>query len=110
MSIGIQFLALRCKPILEGYENKFLLFNEAMVTLYLYLMILLTDYNSNISLRNIEGLMLLSIVFLSFTVNFGKVLVLGFLDAKKTIAKKYRLCRAKSITVKIKPAIPKHIS
>ena len=60
------------KPLDEKFENSMLLFNEMMVSVYLYVLISLTDYNDDADLFENCGIALLTIVMLSFTVNFLK--------------------------------------
>jgi hypothetical protein len=49
-----------------------LLFNEFMVSVYLYVLISLTDYNDDADLFEKCGIALLTVVMLSFAVNFLK--------------------------------------
>ena len=49
-----------------------LLFNEIMVSVYLYVLLSLTDYNDDADLFENCGIALLSVVMLSFAVNFLK--------------------------------------
>ncbi len=49
-----------------------LLFNEIMVSIYLYVLISLTDYNDDADLFENCGIALLTVVMLSFAVNFLK--------------------------------------
>ena len=44
-SLLVQILIIHGKPQLEPVENYISLFNEIMVSMYLYLMITLTEYN-----------------------------------------------------------------
>ena len=44
-SLLVQTLIIHGKPQLEPVENYISLFNEIMVSMYLYLMITLTEYN-----------------------------------------------------------------
>ena len=44
-SVLMQALIIHGRPLSEPLENLLSLFNEFMVTLYMYLMITLTDYN-----------------------------------------------------------------
>ncbi len=59
-------------PLEDSFENKMLLFNETMVAMYLYILTTLTDFNDDADLFDNCGLALLSIVIISFTVNFLK--------------------------------------
>ncbi len=60
------------KPLEDYYENSMLLFNEIMVSIYLYVLISLTDYNDDADLFENCGIALLTVVMLSFAVNFLK--------------------------------------
>ncbi len=45
LSIFIECLSVRYKPLSDPLENKISLFNEFMVSIYLYLLLGLTDFN-----------------------------------------------------------------
>jgi hypothetical protein len=60
------------KPLDDYFENSMLLFNEIMVSVYLYVLLSLTDYNDDADLFENCGIALLSVVMLSFAVNFLK--------------------------------------
>ena len=57
-----------------------LIFNELMVSTYLYVLISLTDYNDDSDLFNSCGIVLLSIVMITFGVNFIKFLFFALRD------------------------------
>lgn len=46
VSVIFQCLSIRFKPLEEPIENRISLFNESMVSIYLYIMLGLTDFNS----------------------------------------------------------------
>ena len=53
--------------------NKLELFNEFLVSIYLVTTILLTDYNTNQSLKNLAAFVLLGILGTSALANLSKV-------------------------------------
>ncbi len=59
-------------PLEDSFENKMLIFNETMVAMYLYILTTLTDFNDDAELFDNCGIALLSIVIISFSVNFLK--------------------------------------
>lgn len=67
-----QFLILKGKPLDDSFENNMLLFNEIMVSVYLYVLTSLTDYNDDADLFDNCGIAALTIVMISFAVNFLK--------------------------------------
>ncbi len=75
-----QVLIVIGKPLENRFENKMLMFNELMVSIYLYILISLTDYNDNADLFENCGIALLSIVIISFVVNFLKFLFFTLRD------------------------------
>ena len=63
--------------MIDPVENKMSLFNEIMVSLYLYLIITLTDYNQKVNpLKQECGLALVAVIVLTFVVNLTKAGVL----------------------------------
>jgi Kef-type K+ transport system membrane component KefB len=79
---------LRGRPLESNFENKMLLFNELMVTIYLYVLISLTDYNDDADLFDNCGIALLTIVLIAFAVNFIKFLYFLLQDAYKRLKAK----------------------
>ncbi len=83
-----------------------LLFNEIMVSVYLYVLISLTDYNDDADLFENCGIALLTIVMLSFTVNFLKFVYFALRSIYRRL-KKYCCSKGHSkdqdSTVAIKP-------
>lgn len=63
---------MRGKPLDDKFENNMLLFNEIMVSIYLYVLSSLTDYNDDADLFENCGIALVTIVMISFGVNFLK--------------------------------------
>ncbi|TNV87291.1 hypothetical protein FGO68_gene9418 [Halteria grandinella] len=73
ISVISQGYLIYVQPLDTRLENAISLFNELMVSLYLYVLISLTDYND--SLRDQAGIALLYIVLISFFANFVKLLI-----------------------------------
>ena len=67
-----------------------------MVSIYLFVLISLTDFNENEDLYDGCGVALLSIVMISFVVNFVKFLVFLIRDIYIRIRAKY--CRERVVT------------
>lgn len=76
ISISTQVAIVLGRPMDGEYENEIALFNEVMVSAYLYLMMTLTDFNHEQYLRNECSICLAVIVLLSSSLNFLKFLVL----------------------------------
>ena len=72
-----QIVALWGKPFIEPSENTWVAVNEVLVDVYLYTMVTLSG-NSVVeqSVRINMGWTLLSIIFISFTLNFFKMMYL----------------------------------
>jgi hypothetical protein len=71
ISVCSHSLVILGHPQEDEIEHKLALFNESMVSVYLYLLLSLTDYFPNPS-RDASGWALLSVVFVSIVVNFLK--------------------------------------
>ena len=57
-------------------------FNEIMVSIYLYIMLLLTDYQGENVFRDTEGHALLYLIIFTVIVNFSKVLYVEYQNLK----------------------------
>ena len=57
-----------------------LIFNELMVSTYLYVLISLTDYNDDSDFFDGCGIALLTVVMITFGVNFIKFLIFALRD------------------------------
>jgi hypothetical protein len=68
-------MILVSKPMLSKLDNNMLLFNELMVSVYLYLLLCLTDYMGENDNRDLLGLILLSLVVSTVLVNLVKFLL-----------------------------------
>lgn len=71
-----------------------LLFNELMVSTYLYVLTSLTDYNDDADLFEGCGITLLTIVMIAFAVNFIKFLFFLLRDLFRKI--KAKCCKVKN--------------
>lgn len=85
---------------MNGTENNMSLFNELMTSVYLYILMMLTDFNADSPLRETFGLMLLGTVLFTFFVNIVKVLSQICKEIYLKI-RRYRL--KKQAIVKLKP-------
>ena len=75
ISIVFQVMIVGSKPKLSKLENNMLLFNEIMVSIYLYLLLCLTDFMGENDYRDKIGLALLSLVGFTVLVNLVKLLI-----------------------------------
>lgn len=82
----------------KPYENNcFLIFNELTVSLYLYLLILLTDFNNTVDSFDTLSMILFGVVIFSLIVNIFMVALnfLAFLAKRvKILNLKLRICLA----------------
>ena len=76
LSSLFQLLILGSKPMLSKLDNHLLLFNELMVSAYLYLLLGLTDFMQENDCRDSIGLLLLSVVVFTVLVNLVKFLII----------------------------------
>jgi hypothetical protein len=70
----MQCLIIRGRPLEEPIDNWMALFNEIMVSTYLYVSISLTGFNSN-SLFTNSGTALMGVIIFTTGVNFLKFLI-----------------------------------
>ena len=76
ISIAFQVMIVGSKPMLCKLDNNMLLFNEIMVSIYLYLLLCLTDFmRENDSTRDLIGYALLFLVVFTVLVNLIKFLI-----------------------------------
>jgi hypothetical protein len=75
ISIVFQLMIAGSKPMLSKLENNMLLFNEIMVSVYLYMLLCLTDYMGENDSRDLISLLLLSLVVFTVLVNLVKFLI-----------------------------------
>ena len=76
ISTIFQFMIVGSKPMLAKVNNNMLLFNEIMVSIYLYLLLALTDFmRENDSTRDLIGYALLFLVVFTVLVNLVKFLI-----------------------------------
>ena len=87
LSILWQALILIGRP----YEdNRMLMFNELTVTLYLYVLLMLTDYNDSVDAFDTLAIILLGVIIVAFLVNL-LVMAFNFLVFLAKGVKKLRL-------------------
>ena len=72
ISVLFQALYIRSRPLLEGLENRISLFNELMISFYLYVLLSLTDFNTENPQRELCGLLLVITILMSAFVGFCK--------------------------------------
>jgi hypothetical protein len=76
ISFAFQVMIVGSKPMLCRVDNNMLLFNEIMVSIYLYLLLCLTDFmRENDSTRDFIGFALLFLVVFTTLVNLIKFLI-----------------------------------
>jgi predicted membrane protein len=78
------------KPMLTKADNKMLFFNEIIVSIYLYLLICLTDFMGENDFRDLIGWALLVLVAITVLVNLVKFLIVcDWLYLIRKIRKKF---------------------
>ena len=89
LSISVLFQALHVKyqPIENPTEQKIIFFNELMTSLYLYLTLVLTDFNGENLLRDKIGFSLLVLMIFTVAVNLIKTLIKEVRDISAKIKK-----------------------
>jgi hypothetical protein len=75
ISAGFQLMIVGYKPMLTMLSNRMLLFNEIMVSIYLYMLLCLTDFMGENDCRDFIGWALLQLVVLTVLVNLVKFLI-----------------------------------
>ena len=80
ISLCVQFLILKYKPIEESLDNKMSIFNEIMVSVYLYFTISLTDFFGEMIYREEVGFCLLGTIFITVLVNVLKTALVVIKD------------------------------
>lgn len=97
LTFAFQCLILGGKPFQDPKENTMSLLNEVMVSLYLYQMIALTDYNSTNPYRIQIGWTLVGTVFFSVGFNIIKFLatIAYYINQKVQLVREQRRLRAK---------------
>jgi len=74
ISFFFQALLLNNKPFEENSDNYFKLFNEVCVTIYLYIMLCLTDFQGQNNLREEQGWALIILLGTVILVNLVKAI------------------------------------
>lgn len=75
ISAAFQAMIAGSKPMLAKADNNMMLFNEVMVSVYLYMLLGLTDYMGEHGSRDLISLLILSLVAFTVAVNLVKFLV-----------------------------------
>ena len=75
LSAGFQLMIVSYKPMLNKLGNRMLLFNEIMVSIYLYLLLCLTDFMGENDSRDFIGWALVQLVAFTVLVNLVKFLI-----------------------------------
>lgn len=82
-SVTFQILLFKGRPHADSLDNRLALFNESMVSFYLYALLCMTDLNINMSSRVQLGWALVASIFLSVFVNFMKFFYRIGVDLRK---------------------------
>jgi hypothetical protein len=109
ISIFFQAIIIGYKPMVDSTNQKMSVFNETATSVYLYIVILLTDFMGETGLRDEIGWALLILVGGVVGINLLRVLgnFPGLLKSIYLCLKKYFSClkSSSSATVPIRPAI-----
>lgn len=73
-SIIVQTVYIRYQPISKAKDNWFSLINEILVSVYLFVLLGMTNLNTDIESREYFAIMLLTVVAVSFLINLIKFL------------------------------------
>jgi len=76
ISLTVQIILLHFKPYETRIDGALSNLNEILVMIYLYLLVGITEVNTNYELRDIFGWCLLGVVLFSFALNFIKMIVM----------------------------------
>ena len=74
LSIMSSTLLVRGRPFLKPLDNYMQILNEAMICTYLYIMLILTEFNTEITFKDQIGWCLLGTIFLNVSANLLKAL------------------------------------
>ena len=89
-SIVFQGLILVGQPMPSPIENRFSVFTEVMVSLYLYTLLNLTDFFGDNHHRDEAGYVLVAIIFASVAANFIKFFTLVLREIRLLILKRWK--------------------
>lgn len=103
LSFLYQCFIINGKPLPEVAENRMLIFNESMVSLYLYALMMITDFNLEEYQFEDLGLFLLSIVMFSLLVNIIRLIYLSITNFYRKIKECRRKKAEEEAVVAIKP-------
>jgi hypothetical protein len=90
-----QALIISAKPCDTRVDNLMLYFNELTVSLYLYLVIGITDYNEGVDTFEGLGIALFSLILVAFGVNLLKAVHNMYLSARTLFLKVRARVRAR---------------
>lgn len=79
VSVLKQAYILHARPFTEPIENRIALFNEYLISIYIYGIFLLTDYNTSDELRYYVSLLLVGVIGVYILVNFGNFIILALI-------------------------------
>jgi hypothetical protein len=82
-SLTFLMLVFKGKPYSDSLDNKIALFNEAMVAFYLYMLLCITDFNTDLNSHSKLGWTLVFCIFLCVAVNFIKFFYRVGVDLRK---------------------------
>ena len=74
LSIVSSTLVVRGRPFLKPLDNYMQILNEAMICIYLYIMLILTEFNTELTFKDQIGWCLLGTIFLNVSANLFKAL------------------------------------
>ena len=85
LSIAVQIFLCVSEPLKDRTDKLFSMFNEIMVSANLYVLLTLTDYNTQLDYRENCGIILILLIGLAFTVNLARTLVMMTVTAYREI-------------------------
>lgn len=87
ISVAVQVLNVYYKPIENKIELRITIFNEIMTSFYLYMTLILTDFNGENPMRDRIGFSLLILMICAVLVNLVKAFVIDFLRVRNVVRK-----------------------
>lgn len=104
LSVGFQTLLIAVRPYNNLWDQRLALFNEVAATVYLYIMMLLTDFWGENTLRDTVGWGLLVFLSVVVLVNFAKVFWAFFSWVSRKV-KKHVVPKVQSLVKKEQPTV-----
>jgi hypothetical protein len=108
LSVIYQAFLVGSQPLIERADQLMSLFNEVATSIYLYLMLLLTDYMGDSGFREEIGWALLILIGVVVAVNLFKVMFMKIPHFYKKVYFKVKKClkrKPRKPTISIKPKI-----